>query len=61
MKIEMELARDEAIEAQKRKEKENKLLVMKIKEEKQIKFIERDDAIKEDQEKKKEVVEAVLS
>ena len=32
-KIEMEMARDEAIEAQKRKEKENKLLVMKMKEE----------------------------
>jgi hypothetical protein len=31
-KIEMELAREEAIEAQKRKEKENKLLVAKIKE-----------------------------
>jgi len=33
-KIEMELARGEAMEAQKRKEKENKLLVEKIKEEK---------------------------
>lgn len=42
-KIEMELAREEAMEAQKRKEKENKLLVAKIKEEKEIKFIERDE------------------
>jgi len=32
-KIEMELAREEAIEAQKRKERENKLLVAKIKDE----------------------------
>lgn len=53
----MELAREEAMEAQKRKEKENKLLVMKIKEEKEIKFIERDEMIKEDFERKKEVVD----
>ncbi len=39
-KIEMELAREEAIEAQKRKEKENKLLVAKIKEQKEIQFEE---------------------
>lgn len=56
-KIEMELAREEAMEAQKRKEKENKLLVMKIKEEKEIKFIERDEMIKEDFERKKDVVD----
>jgi hypothetical protein len=53
----MELAREEAMEAQKRKEKENKLLVAMIKEEKEIKFMERDDAIKEDFEKKKMVIE----
>lgn len=35
-KIEMELAREEAVEAQRRKEKENQLLVARIKEEKQI-------------------------
>lgn len=53
----MELAREEAIQAQKRKEKENKLLVQKIKEEKEIKFIERDEKQKEDFEKKKEVID----
>jgi hypothetical protein len=37
-KIEMEMAREEAMEAQKRKEKENKLLVMKIKEESDIRL-----------------------
>jgi hypothetical protein len=42
-KIEMEMAREEAIEAQKRKGKENKMLVQKLKEEKGIKFIERDE------------------
>lgn len=57
----MELAREAAMEAQKQKEKENKLLVEKIKEEKQIKFIELEEQIKEEFEKKKEVVEAVLS
>ena len=45
-KIEMELAREEAIEAQKRKEKENQLLVAKIKEEKEIKFIGLEEEIK---------------
>lgn len=56
-KIEMELAREEAIEAQKRKEKENRLLVAKIKEEKEIKFIELEEEIKIDMAKKKDVIE----
>lgn len=60
-KIEMEMAREEAMEAQKRKEKENRLVVAKIKEEKGIKFIELEEQNKEDFVKKKEVVEAVLS
>lgn len=47
-KIEMELARDAAIEAQKQKEKENKLLVAKIKVEKEIKFAEKDEKARED-------------
>lgn len=34
----MELARDEAIEAQKRKERENQMLVLKIKEEADIRL-----------------------
>ena len=57
----MELAREEAMEAQKRKEKENKFLVAKMKEEKEIKFIERDEQIKEEFQKKKEVIEQVQS
>ena len=61
MKIEMEMAREQAMEAQKRKEKENRLVVAKIKEEKEIKFIELEEQVKEDFVKKKEVVEAVLS
>lgn len=56
-KIEMELAREEAIEAQKRKEKENKLLVAKIKEEMEIQFIGLEEEIKQDMAKKKEVIE----
>jgi len=55
----MELAREEAIQAQKRKEKENHLLVQKIKEEMEIKLIEKEHQVKEDIEKKKEVVEQV--
>jgi hypothetical protein len=58
-KIEMELAREEAIQAQKRKEKENQLVVKKIKEEKEIKLIEKEELVKEEWEKKKEVVEQV--
>jgi hypothetical protein len=57
----MELAREEAIEAQKRKEKENQLLVAKIKEEKGIAMIHREEEKKEDFQKKKEVVEQVQS
>lgn len=56
-KIEMELARDEAIEAQKRKEKENKLLVDKIKQESEIRLLEREEEKKEEFHKKKEVVQ----
>lgn len=60
-KIEMELAREAAMEAQRHKTRENQLLVAKMKEEMEIKFIEKDEALKEDFVKKKEVVEAVLS
>jgi hypothetical protein len=57
----MELAREAAIEAQKHKERENQLLVQKIKAEMEIKFKEKEEKMKEDWEKKKEVVETVLS
>lgn len=60
-KIEMELAREEAMEAQKRKEKENQLLVAKIKEEKGIALIYREEEKKEEFLKRKEVVEQVQS
>jgi hypothetical protein len=60
-KIEMELAREAAMEAQRHKTRENQLLVAKMKEEMEIKFIEKDEALKDDFTKKKEVVEAVLS
>ncbi len=53
----MELAREEAIDAQKRKEKENKLLVARIKEELEINLEKREDEKKEEFEKKKETVE----
>ena len=57
----MEMTREEAIEAQKRKEKENHLLVSKIKEEMTIALIHREEEKKEDWQKKKEVVEQVQS
>jgi hypothetical protein len=44
----MEMTREEAIEAQKRKEKENHLLVSKIKEEMTIALIHREEEKKED-------------
>ena len=57
----MEMTREEAIEAQKRKEKENHLLVSKIKEEMTIALIHREEEKKVDWQKKKEVVEQVQS
>ena len=60
-KIEMELAREAAMEAQKHKEKENQMLVAKIKAEMDIKFAEKDEKMKEDWQKKKDVVDTVLS
>lgn len=47
-KIEMELAREAAMEAQRQKEKENQLLVAKIKAEMEIKFAEKDEKMRED-------------
>lgn len=60
-KIEMELAREAAMEAQEQRQRENHLLVAKLKAEMDIKFDEKDAKQKEDFLKKKEVVETVLS
>ena len=49
------------MEAQRRKEKENHLLVARIKEEMQIHFIHKDEEVKEDFEKKKAVILQVQS
>lgn len=60
-KIEMEMARQAAMEAQKHKERENQLVVLKMKAEMDIKFHEKDELQREDFIRKKEVVETVLS
>lgn len=60
-KIEMELARDAAIEAQKHKERENQLLVARIKGDMEEKFAEKDEKEREMKEKKREIVETVQS
>ena len=60
-KIEMELAREEAINAQKSKVKENQLLVQQIKTLAEIRLEELEEERKEILGKKKEVVEAVQS
>jgi hypothetical protein len=60
-KIEMELAREAAMEAQRHKERENQLLVARIKEDLEGKFAEKDEKMREDREKKREIVETVQS
>ena len=60
-KIEMELAREDAIEAQKRKERENKLLVKKMKEDAGIEWDKKMRDVEEDWKQKKEIVETVQS
>jgi len=57
----MEMARQSAMEAQKHKERENQLVVLKMKAEMDIKFHEKDELQREDFIRKKEVVETVLS
>ena len=49
------------MEAQKHKERENQLVVLKMKAEMDIKFHEKDELQREDFIRKKEVVETVLS
>ena len=58
-KIEMEMAREEAILAQERQTKENKILVMKMKEESAIRGDEIERNVKEDFSKRKDVIESV--
>lgn len=58
-KIEMEMAREAAIDAMKQKERENKLLVSKMKVEMNIKFDEKDKQQGEDFIKRKEVVDTI--
>lgn len=58
-KIEMELAREEAILAQQRKEKENHQLVNKMKIEQEKRLEEREKNLQEDFYKRKEVIEKV--
>jgi len=60
-KIEMELAREAAMDAQRQKEKENQLTVLRIKEEMGIKFQEKDEKHREDLLRKKDIVDTVLS
>lgn len=60
-KIEMELAREAAMQAQEQKQRENQLVVAKMKAEMEIKFVEKEEKQKEDWQKKKETVETVLS
>lgn len=59
MKIEMELSRQDAIDAQKRKEKENKLNADKMKLQSMQRIDEKDEMMREDLEKKKEVIDGV--
>ncbi len=61
MKIEMELAREEAILAQQKKLDNNKVLVTKMKIEAEVRQQEREDLISEDKEQRKAIVEAVQS
>lgn len=60
-KIEMEMAREEAILAQQRKEQENHALVMKMKIESEKRGEEREKNIQEDYEKRKALIEEVHS
>lgn len=60
-KIEMELAREEAILAQERKEQENHALVIKMKKESEKRGEEREKNLQEDYDKRKALIEEVHS
>ena len=60
-KIEMELAREEAIIAQQRKEQENHALVLKMKIESELREEERGRNMQEDYEKRKALIDEVHS